>query len=221
MNVLIVGGTSGLGLELARKFSENNDKVVVTGRHNPNIDHVDYMPLDLSAEPLADKIKTFVEHYSPNVDVLVYAAGFYQEGTITNLSEEEIEEMINVCGRGLIYFCKYILAKQNKLDELIVITSSATWKLQRLEPIYSFMKAGEGHFANTLAEDGRISKVLVAAPSGTKTQFWRHQKHPEYEKFLDPKWVTEQIMTSRDGKYRYKHIKMFRNPAKLEVAETR
>ncbi len=32
MNILIIGGTSGLGLEIAKKFSEQSAGVYVTGR---------------------------------------------------------------------------------------------------------------------------------------------------------------------------------------------
>lgn len=37
MNALIIGGTSGLGLEIAKEFSEPGDDVYVTGRRELDI----------------------------------------------------------------------------------------------------------------------------------------------------------------------------------------
>ena len=181
---------------------------------------IKYHEFDLTAPNLTARIKDLVARLPP-IDTFIYSAGIYQQGLLTDLSDEQVEEMLDVCGRGLIYFCKYLLDRQAELAEFIVITSSTQYKPQRLEPVYSFTKAGEGHFANSLAEDGRIKKVLVVSPSGTKTEFWRDIKHPEWGNFLDPAWVTKQIMEARAGKYQYKFLKIFRSPPKVEIVETR
>ncbi len=220
MTVLIVGGTSGIGLQIAKRLAANGDEVIVTGRHDPNESKLKYHKFDLSEPDLANRIDSLVGKL-PEIDSLIYAAGFYRGGLITDLTDDQIEEVIAVIVRGLIYFCKYLLDKQGKLDELVAITSSATWKLQRLEPVYAAMKAAEGHFANTVAEDGRIAKVLVAAPSGTKSEFWRDDTHPEIETFLEPEWVAEQIIETRKDDYKYRWFKMFRNPPRSEIAEER
>ena len=98
--VLIVGGTSGLGLALAKKLN-GEYKVIVTGRKNPKVDNIDFLECDLTQEGLPDKINALTAEL-PAISVLIYAAGYYQEGRITEISEEEIENMISVCGRGLI-----------------------------------------------------------------------------------------------------------------------
>ncbi len=223
MTTLVVGGTSGLGLELARDFAELGNDVVITGRSNPKADSIAFQKLELSEEPLASKIKTLIMgHYLPEeINVLVFAAGFYQEGTVTDLSEKQIEEMINVCGRSLVYLCKYLLEKQGRLDELITITSTSQWTPRKLEPIYNFAKAAAGHFSNSMAEDGRIKKVMVAGPAGMKTPFWDDLKRDDVDEMNNPKWVADQIMAARKGAYRYKFIHILRQPPRLEVVETR
>jgi short-subunit dehydrogenase involved in D-alanine esterification of teichoic acids len=49
---LIVGGTSGLGLELARNMSVNDEQAIVTGRHDPNVDFAEYRHFDLAGDHL-------------------------------------------------------------------------------------------------------------------------------------------------------------------------
>lgn len=219
MNVLIVGGSSGLGLALAKDFANAGDKVTVTGRTRPKVDFVQFEKLDLS-EDSANRIAELVARL-PQIDRLVYSAGFYQFGRVTDLTNQQIEEMISVSGVGLIYFMRELLAKQGKLKELITITSSSQWTPRKNEPIYNFVKAGIGHFSNSMAEDGRVGKVLVVGPSGMRTEFWDDYKPDDYDKMLDKAWVAEQIMKASPGTYKYKFIKILRLPARVEVVEKR
>lgn len=220
MNTLIVGGTSGLGLEIARNFNKQDDKVFVTGRrdfHEPNLH---YEQFDLSAPHLPQRIGELVMRL-PEINTLVYAAGYYQEGRVTDLSEEQIEEMITVGGRGLIYFARELLEKQGKLEELVTITSTSQWTPRKLEPIYNFAKAGAAHFSNALADDGRVGKVLVAGPAGMDTAFWEGVERDDNAEMLDPAWVAAEVLKLRDGSYNYRFAKILREPSRVEIIETR
>src|SRR5579871_5068433 len=107
MNVLIVGGSSGLGLALAKEFYDHSDRVIVTGRTKPQVDFVEFEKLDLSEDP-AEAISKLIAKL-PKIDRLVYSAGFYQFGRVTDLSPQQIQEMINVSGVGLIYSMREVL----------------------------------------------------------------------------------------------------------------
>jgi len=220
MNVLIVGGSSGLGLALAKEFADCGDKVIVTGRKDPKVEFAMFLKLDLTQTKIDKKIQELTSKL-PKINSLVYAAGFYQEGRVTDLSHEQIEAMLSVGGRGLIYFVRALLLKQGSLDELITITSTSQWTPRKLEPIYNFIKAGAGQLSSGLAEDGRIKKIIVAAPSGMRTNFWDGVKMTEWDKFLDKEWVAQQIIIARAGRYKYKFIKLLRDPVRLEIAEKR
>ncbi|HSX18282.1 MAG TPA: SDR family oxidoreductase [Candidatus Saccharimonadales bacterium] len=220
MKVLIIGGSSGLGLALSKEFSNKGDEVIITGRNDPKVNFAEFRKFDLTQNDLPTKIERFIKGL-PKVNVLVYAAGFYQDGTVTDLSTQQIEDMLDVGGRGLIYFVRSLLIKQNHLDELVTVTSTSQWTPRKLEPIYNFIKAGAGQLSNGLAEDGRIAKVLVAAPSGMRTAFWDGVKRDDLDQMLDKGWVAQQIIKARSGKYQYKFIQILRQPARVEVAETR
>jgi short-subunit dehydrogenase len=220
MNTLIVGGTSGLGLQIAKKLESAGDEVYVTGRRELDEPNLHYEAFDLSTPDLPQRIVELVKKL-PEINSLVYAAGYFQEGRVTDLSEKQIEEMINVGGRGLIYFTQALLAKQGKLDELITITSTSQWTPRKLEPIYNFAKAGAAHFNNAMAEDGRVEKVLVAGPAGMRTGFWEGVERDDLDRMLDPAWVANEIIKLRGGDFKYKFAKIMREPAKVEVVETR
>lgn len=219
MSTLIVGGTSGLGLELAKDFHQAGSEVIVTGRRDIDVAGISKEELGLSGADLPVRIGELVMRL-PQVDTLIYAAGYFQEGRVTDLTDEQIEEMIDVGGRGLIYFVREILKKQGSLKELVTITSTSAWTPRQKEPIYNFVKAGAGHLSNGLAEDGRIDKVLVAGPAGMATNFWENSPR-DLSTMLDPAWVSDQIMELRNGDYQYKFAKIMREPARVEVVERR
>ena len=220
MNTLIVGGTSGLGLELAKDFQEEGSEVYVTGRRTIDENELQLESLDLSRGDLSKSIGETIMRL-PEVHTLVYAAGYFQEGRVTDLTEDDIEEMLNVGARGLIYAVRAILSKQDRLDEFITITSTSQWTPRQKEPIYNFVKAGEAHFSKAIAEDGRVGKVLVAGPAGMRTNFWEGIKRDDLDKMLDPSWVANEIMKLREGNFKYKFAKIMREPARVEVVETR
>lgn len=209
-----------MGLELARNFNSQGREVIVTGRHDPGIDFAKFLELDLGPTGLVGRINALIDDL-PQINTLIYAAGYYQEGTITDLTDEQIEEMINVGGRGLIYAVKALLAKQDTLPELITITSTSQWTPRKLEPIYNFVKAGVGHFTNSMAEDGRVAKVMVAGPAGMKTEFWASMPDKDTSTMLDAGWVAEQIMAARTEEYNYKYIRILREPARVDEVEKR
>ncbi|HSE29744.1 MAG TPA: SDR family NAD(P)-dependent oxidoreductase [Candidatus Saccharimonadales bacterium] len=221
MNTLIIGGSRGIGWELAKIYSTKGEKVTVTGRKKPehSAEHITFKELDLSNPSYINDIDSFVAH-AENVDRLIFSPGYYQEGTVTDLAEHEILDMIQVCGSSFIFVARAILKKQNKLQEAIVITSSSQWTPRKLEPIYNFAKAGVAHFAHGLSLDERVEKVLVAGPTGTKTAFHKG-RDVDMSTYHEPEWVAQQIFDYSQDDYGYKFIKILRDPASVEVADKR
>ena len=139
-NVLIIGGTSGLGLEMAVKFFEEGHRVVVTGRrllHDgifslsaPAESHKTIRVENLNLEYNTDSIGriVFTNFREEGVDILVYAAGFYQKGTIGELSGIAIEDMLFVGLRAPAFILRHILLHQEKLSGFIAISSTSQKK---------------------------------------------------------------------------------------------
>lgn len=214
---LVIGGSSGLGLELGLLLAEKYE-VVVTGRRDPSRKEVTFVHLDLDSESPLDDLNRLKSEF--RITLLVHAAGFYQEGTIGELHFRDIQQMINV---GLLAPMMLISLNQKlRLDPLnfIAITSTSQWTPRQLEPVYTAVKAGLAMFANSLSLDPKIGKVLVAGPAGMATRFW--EKNPrDMSSMLDPKWVAEQILQLYEGDFKYKFAKIMRDPPRVEVVETR
>lgn len=227
MRALIVGGTNGLGREIAKIFKAGGYDVLVAGRVKRDEDFR-YLPLSISSEDytLGSQLDMLARESFP-CDILVYASGYYQEGLITDLSDDRIKDMMLVGVTAPAMLLSRMLdvkdverSESHKgLNTFIAITSTSQWTPRKLEPVYTAAKAGLGMLSRSLAEDGRIKKVLVAGPAGMKTDFWK-DTDKDTKDMLDPKWVAERIVHDYYAEdYRYKFIKIHRNPARVEIAD--
>ncbi len=217
---LIIGGSSGLGLELGLLFEEDH-RVFITGRHNPEKSGLACTILDLSTGPheLGSSLDALLTSIPP-VTLLVYAAGFSQQGPISSLEDTDIAAMISVGLTAPAMLIQRVIRKQRDLPGLIMITSTSQWVARPHEPLYTSVKAGLGMLGNSLSLDPSIGKVLVAAPGGMATPFWRNDIK-DVSGMLDALWVARQIHGQFREQFRYRFVRIPRDPARVEIGETR
>lgn len=220
-NILIVGGSSGLGLELAKQYSELGHHVFITGRKDPKVKNIKFYNFDISSD--SQKLISNVEKLIlqvPSINTLIYAAGFYQDGTIDKISDTQILEMVNIGLTAPALLIQRLKNNPFKPLKIMLITSSSQYTPREKEPLYTMVKAGLGMLGNSLSLDPEIGKVLVAAPSGMQTPFWVGTDKDTSE-MLDPKWVAQQIIELSSGLFKYKYAKILKGPSRVETVEQR
>ncbi|EEA91819.1 SDR family oxidoreductase [Pseudovibrio sp. JE062] len=218
-NILIIGGTSGVGLELAMHYATEGHTVCVTGRKQPNLEGVTFQNLAMNHDPvqLGQDIDRVLDSFEP-VHTLVYAAGFLQRGHIDELEDDDLSAMVNV---GLLAPMLLIQRLKKRSDfplKIMLVTSSSQYTPREMEPAYCATKSGLGMLGASLVRDRSLGKVLVAAPSGIRTSFWDNTNE-DTTTMLDPKWVADQIVECSSGRFKYKYAKLLRNPARVEIVE--
>lgn len=193
LNALVIGGTSGIGEAMTSLLVKKGYHVVVTGRtQRTDTEGVDFYRLSIAGD--YRQVATKLDHLAGMArwDMVVYSAGFYQDGLISDLTDVEIIRMMNV---GLVVpmlLVKRILQNQETLERLVLVTSTSQFTARAREPAYCATKSGLAMFGRTLFEDKRVRSIMVAAPAGTKSRFWRDSEN-EQKDYLDPQWVAEEI----------------------------
>lgn len=218
-NILIVGGTSGVGLELAKHYISEGHTVCVTGRKDPGLAECRYVHFSMQDDStqLIAGIGRVVSEFK-HVNTLIYSAGFVQRGHIDTFEDAELQTMLNV---GLLAPMLFVKRLKNSLPtplKVILITSSSQYTARELESSYCAVKSGLGMFGASLVRDMGIGKVLVAAPSGINTAFW-DRTDEDTSGMLDAKWVSDQIVELSSGSFKYKYAKILKNPARVEIQE--
>ena len=107
-NILITGGSSGLGKSLTMELSKNNNIIVISKDEINEIEkiNVDYYYCDITDyNKLKSTINSIIKKYQ-KIDVLINCAGLYINGILENNNPQQIIDVINVNLTGTILCCQ-------------------------------------------------------------------------------------------------------------------
>lgn len=219
---LIVGGTSGIGHATARELARTH-RVLVTGRKDPGEKalHFHKLSLDRLGDLEQQKILASFVTILPPIDVFVYSAGKLQEKRIRDMSNEEILETTCLHLAAPHILLSRILKQRGTLPCFIPITSTAAFQTSRFGALYGATKMGIESLVRSASIDGDIERTLVVAPASTDTPLFADSKLPrDYENFLRPEWVAEQVVSLyKTSNLPYLHATLLRKPPRVELQD--
>ncbi|WP_338793634.1 SDR family NAD(P)-dependent oxidoreductase [Bernardetia sp. MNP-M8] len=150
--VLITGGGSGIGLSLAKKFLENDNTVIITGRNLSKLEEVkkefpqiNIFQSDVTKEAEVRMLADDILQKFDGIDVLINNAGIMNLLDTGNESNdlkkqlEEIEINYNSPIRMLHYFLPQL--KKSKNAVLVNVSSGLAYVSFAQAPVYSGTKA--------------------------------------------------------------------------------
>ena len=184
---IVVGASTGLGLETARLLEAGGRTVVGVSRRGETTIRGDASKRDTALRALeaADACGT--------LDLLVNCAGVgiygpagsYDDGAITSLIEANLV--------ATIVFCEVIAPRFKSVGGTIVnVLSSAALIGKPNETIYCAAKWGARGYSEALRAEakGTRLRVMSVAPGGMNTPFWPEARPA----FMDPHAVAEVIV---------------------------
>ena len=214
--ILIIGGTSGLGLAMAEQFASAGHVVAITGRKNKSLNtSLQFYPFDLTSPSLYGDVASLITAFG-HIDYFVYAAGFCQHATTAELAQDDIDHMISVGLTAPVYLLREILTAQNSLELFVAITSTSEWTAREYEPVYAAVKSGLGMYAKSVALDSAVEHVLVVGPAGMKTSYW-DASDMDTSAMLDASWVADHIIQHIPEVGTYRHVRVLREPPRVVV----
>lgn len=185
--VLIVGGSEGIGQAFANKIGELGAKVIIASRSLEKLEKAK----EILSSSFKEKDKlitqsldvTKLENISSNVqevvrlhgvpDLVINSAGVAHPGYIENLSENEINQMIDINLKGTIFLTKILAPLMVKEKKGYILNTSSVAGYVGLfgYTAYCASKAGVIAFSEALREELIHSsvKVSVLCPPNTKT----------------------------------------------------
>ncbi len=183
--ILITGGTSGIGLELARQLLPLGNTVLVTGRDGEKLDAtrralpgVHAFQSDASDPEAIAALHDRVVGEFPTLDVLVNNAGIMRNLNLNrdrDLTDVTREIEINLCG-PVRMVQKFLPHLKIRKDAMIVnVSSGLAFIPLPLSPIYCATKAAIHSFSASLRVQLADTSVTVVelAPPGVETPLFR------------------------------------------------
>jgi uncharacterized oxidoreductase len=199
--VLITGGTSGIGFELARQLSLRGNTVIITGRDRNKLEvaqrtltGVSVIESDVSKPEDVGRLYDVLLSQFPKLNVLVNNAGIMRNIKLDEQSQlADLTTEIDANLKGPMWMIQTFLPllRQQK-DALIVnVSSGLAFVPFPAAPIYSASKAAMHAYTRCLRIQLERSGVSVVelAPPGTETPLFRNEFAEEMkgEKGMDVK----------------------------------
>lgn len=212
MKTLIVGGSKGLGKELACRFHYASDVVHVASRSPLGQNGVTDHTFDATADTAADDIDRILGEIGA-VDRFFYLAGAADGGLLDEFSPDAIGRSITVNFTAAVLWLRALLFRQGSLEQCVLVTSTSATTPRGREPVYSAAKAGLRMLGRSLAQDERVKSVCIIAPAGMDTTFWAPHRRLN---FLDPSWVADEAFQVIIGRKPFREVKILRDPPRVE-----
>ena len=168
-NVLIIGGSRGIGAEAVRQFAKDN-RVVFTYFKSER--EADALRQETGATPVrcdvkfSNSVKVAVDkafEVLGTIDVLICNAAISDINVITDIGEERWEEVIDTNLNGVYYAVNYVLPSMISRKTGSIITVSSMWGQvgASCEVAYSAAKAGVIGLTKALAKEVGPSGIRV------------------------------------------------------------
>ena len=148
-NIIVTGGSLGIGKETAKSLVEKGANVLITGRSEERLQNAklytnaDILEFDIADfDNLTQNAKKCLEILDNRVDVLINNAGIGVRASVEELNIHDFLKVFNVNVFGLSLFTKEIipLMKAKKRGTIINIGSTASLKGYKNGSIYSSSK---------------------------------------------------------------------------------
>jgi 3-oxoacyl-[acyl-carrier protein] reductase len=162
--VLIIGGTSGIGLATAYHLNEKGYEVIVAGRRSLNLEGIETIQVDVrNEESIANLFNVHLARQS-GIDALIYASGITTpREDIQAFNRDTWDEIVSTNITGALLTLKYAYAAlKNNRGRVVVINSLAGRKYSQLSGVeYTASKAALSGLVRQLAVDWAPDRVLI------------------------------------------------------------
>ena len=176
---LVTGGSSGIGLAVARRFAGEGASVFITGRRQAELDaavvdvggNIVAIQADSSRLPDLDRVYETVKMQKGKVDIVVVNAGILEKAPIGELTEAHFDRLFSVNVRGLVFTVQKALPLMSDGGAIVLMSSTVANKGLGNNSLYAATKAAIRSFARGWIVElkGRGIRVNVISPGPIAT----------------------------------------------------
>ncbi|ABC27621.1 short-chain alcohol dehydrogenase-like protein [Hahella chejuensis KCTC 2396] len=199
---LIVGGSSGMGLEIARRMGAAGVNIMLVGKRQEKLQQagealrgnveVETLNVDLYEQEQVTQLIKQLNAFDEPVRYLVNAAGYFSPKPFLEHTPADYDAYLGL-NKALFFISQAVAANMRDHGGGAVLNIGSMWAKQAVKATpssaYSMAKAGlhalTQHMAMELAEYG--VRVNAIAPAVVRT--------PIYEAFIAPQEVDETLAT--------------------------
>ncbi len=200
--VIVTGGGSGIGREVARRFIEEGASVVINGRNREKLEttaaaidpagglcavHVG----DISDPQTAKEIVELAMEKFGGVDILINNAGVFAPKPFLEHTEEDYDRFLDIILKGKFFMAQEAAKAMQKRGGGAIVQTGSLWAIQAIgatpSSAYSIANAGVHQLVKNLAIELAPEKIRInaVAPAVVET--------PVYGTFMSDEEVAETL----------------------------
>jgi NAD(P)-dependent dehydrogenase (short-subunit alcohol dehydrogenase family) len=166
---VVTGGSSGIGLSIARRFAQEGAKVVITGRTQKTIDQAlqSIGPNGLgiqgdvsNLDDLTRIYKTIAEKLG-KIDTLIVNAGVYVLGPLSDFTEVQFDKVSDINFKGAFFSVQKALPVLKDGASVVLVSSTVNGKGIPNHAAYAATKAAVRSLARSFSADLLTRKIRV------------------------------------------------------------
>lgn len=200
--VIVTGGGSGIGREVARRFIEEGASVIINGRNREKLEataaaidpsgglcaiHVG----DISSPQTAKEIVDLATEQFGGVDILINNAGVFAPKPFLEHTEEDYDRFLDIILKGKFFMAQEAAKAMQKRGGGAIVQTGSLWAIQAIgatpSSAYSIANAGVHQLVKNLAIELAPEKIRInaVAPAVVET--------PVYGTFMSDEEVAETL----------------------------
>lgn len=209
--ILITGGSSGLGYELALTYGHLSNQIIILGRQEEklisavnSLNHLgiksDYITCDLTKETDLSNLRDTIQSRYQTIDVLINNAGIGYFGPFSELTGDQLDKMMDLNVKGTILTTQLLIPFIT--DKIINIISTAGLKGKVNEAAYVASKFAIRGFTESLQKEYQDKlKIIAVYMGGMDTPFWHDSDHiKDKSRLQSPTAIAKEIVLKDDGR---------------------
>lgn len=178
MNIIITGGTRGIGEAMVRRLARDGHSICFLYKEKIEKAHsmtrvlqaegydVQGIQCDIRDSARVGRIMTqIIEHWHGHVDVLINCAGISWNGLLQDMLDIEWQELFETNVYGTFYCTRAVLPAMIARKQGVILNISSIWggHAASCEVAYSASKGAIDAFTRSLAEEVAYSGIRVNA----------------------------------------------------------
>ncbi len=181
-NILVIGGSFGIGEELCINLSKLGSNLAIVARSKDKIDNLcknlegNHMPIscDFSKEGDVNKLSVTLKKSWDRIDIIIFCVGVYTPMNLDNFNLKKAKNIIDINLNSFLNFIDSFLPwfKKSKISHLAIISSVAGYFGMPNSLAYGASKAALNNLSESLFYELKQyqTKVQLINPGFVKTR---------------------------------------------------